>query len=490
MSNSEEVKFTLKVVMNKKKNKVLYAEVDSSFADVLLSFMTLPLGTIVRLLAKHFAHQSPTIGSLNTLYQGLANLESSHFCTDTGKQILLNARNSLAPLCKKLKLNLDDSEPTKYFTCRSSSLNFVAMNRAHFKCDGNPAKLFDREIILQSSKIQTADKNGGVFAKETTTFLITDHLQIVPNSIMDLLKGLLVSKTPLSDLIFKRQMVSATTISPLPRTGEGAASKKIIVNAMIRKSTNKVLLVQADEDFINFLFSLLVIPLGTVVHLLGTNTCIGSVDNLYSSITNLECGKYLKTEDLKSILLKPQLPPEYLSKNHIFSHTEDITLVMPYSVSKVSFVDDNGTLGYVKGPATFMVTDDLVVTPFSAFSSLSLMKKLKIPVSDVEELQFEVGINEALNILKASLMSTSALTDGLKPISKRRVKQENFADVLLSFLTLPLGTIVRLLAKHFADQSPTIGSLNTLYQGLANLESSHFCTVTELSKKRFNPKNN
>ncbi|KAG8368391.1 hypothetical protein BUALT_Bualt15G0040600 [Buddleja alternifolia] len=394
MSDSEEVKFSLKVVINKEKNKVLFAEVESDFADVLLSFMTLPLGTIVRLLAKHFAHQSPTIGSLNTLYQGLANLESSHFCTDTGKQILLNARNSFAPLCKKLKLNLDDSEPTKYFTCRSSSLNFVAMNRAHFKCDGNPAKLFDREIILQSSKIQTADKNGGVFAKETTTFLITDHLQIVPNSIMDLLKGLLVSKTPLSDLIFhKRQMVSATTISPLPRTGEGAASKKIIF--------------ACDS-----------------LHLLGINTCIGSVDNLYSSITNLECGKYLKTEDLKSILLKPQLPPEYLSKNHIFSHTEDITLVMPYSVSKVSFVDDNGTLGYVKGPATFMVTDDLVVTPFSAFSSLSLIKKLKIPVSDVEELQFEVGMNEALNILKASLMSTSALTDGLKPISKRRVKQE------------------------------------------------------------------
>ncbi|KAG8368389.1 hypothetical protein BUALT_Bualt15G0040400 [Buddleja alternifolia] len=374
-SDSEEVKFSLKVVINKEKNKVLFAEVDSSFADVLLSFLTLPLGTIVRLLAKHFAHQSPTIGSLNTLYQGLANLESSHFCTDTGKQILLNARNSLAPLCKKLKLNLDDSEPTKYFAC---SLNFVAMNRPHFICD-----------------------------------------------IMDLLKGSLVSKTPLSDLIFhKRQMVSATTISPLPRTGEGATSQKIIVNAMIRKSTNKVLLVQADADFINFLFSLLVIPLGTVVHLSGVNTCIGSVDNLYSSITNLECGKYLKTEDLKSILLKPQLPPEYLSKNHIFSHTEDITLVMPYSVSKVSFVDDNGILGYVKGPATFMVTDDLVITPFSAFSSLSLIKKLKIPVSDVEEFQFEVGMNEALNILKASLMSTSALTDGLKPISKIRVKQE------------------------------------------------------------------
>ncbi|KAG8368385.1 hypothetical protein BUALT_Bualt15G0040000 [Buddleja alternifolia] len=129
MSASKEVKFCLKVVINKEENKVLFAEVDSNFADVLISFMTLPLGTIVRLLAKHFGDEAPTIGSLNTLYQGLSNLESSHFCTDSAKQILLNARNSLAFLCQKLKLNLDDSEPTKYFTCPKWCKREVVMNR-------------------------------------------------------------------------------------------------------------------------------------------------------------------------------------------------------------------------------------------------------------------------------------------------------------------------------------------------------------------------
>ncbi|KAG8362864.1 hypothetical protein BUALT_BualtUnG0029600 [Buddleja alternifolia] len=341
MSNSEEVKFTLKVVINKEKNKVLFAEVDNSFADVLLSFLTLLLGTIVRLLAKHFADQAPTIGSLNTLYQGS---------------------------CMQILNNLGITET-----------------------DG-----LEKRTLIAGFK-----------------------------EIMDLLKGSLVCKTPLSDLIFhKRPMVSATIISQLPHTGEGATSQKIIVNAIISKSTNKILLVEADEDFINFLFSLLVIPLGKVVHHLGVDSSIGSVDNLYQSIINLEGGRYLKNEDLKNILLELELPPEYLSTNHIFSHIEDITLVMPSSVSNVKFVDGNGTLGYVKRPATFMVTNDLVVTPFLAVSSLFFVTSLKIPVYDVEELKFEIGMEETLNILNAYLTSTSALTDGLKPVSKRQVKKE------------------------------------------------------------------
>ncbi|KAG8368388.1 hypothetical protein BUALT_Bualt15G0040300 [Buddleja alternifolia] len=453
MSASEEVKFSLKVVINKEQNKVLFAEVDSNFADVLISFMTLPLGTIVRLLVNHFGDEAPTIGSLNTLYQGLSNLESSHFWTDTGKQILLNARNSFAFLCQKLKLNLDDSEPTKYFACGGGQwCTAVVMNRDDLKC--KCGTLFNREKIPKSSKIQTASNNGGVFTKETATFLITDDLQVVPNfagvciqilnnlgirdkkeleertvpvglkEIMELLKASLFSRTPLTDVIIhKSQMVSTNiVISQLPQITEDSTTKKMILKAIIRKSTNKVLLAQAYEDFIDFLFSLLTIPLGRVVCLLGSNTCLGGVDNLYRSITNLDTERYLNTKDLKSALLKPQLPPEYLSKNQIFSHTEVMT--KPIYGSNMNFVDLNSKSGYVKGPAMFMVTDDLVVTPSSAISSLSLITDLKIPFSDVEELQFEIGMEEALNILKASLMSTSALTDGLKPISKRQVKQE------------------------------------------------------------------
>lgn len=44
MADAKEVEFTLKVRMNKQKTKVLFAEIESNLADVLLSFLTLPLG--------------------------------------------------------------------------------------------------------------------------------------------------------------------------------------------------------------------------------------------------------------------------------------------------------------------------------------------------------------------------------------------------------------------------------------------------------------
>ncbi|PNX80980.1 hypothetical protein L195_g036994 [Trifolium pratense] len=39
---------------------------------------------------------------------------------------------------------------------------------------------------------------------------------------------------------------------------------------------------------------------------------------------------------------------------------------------------------------------------------------MKVPLNDVEEMVINIGLKEGLSILKASLTSTSALTNGLK----------------------------------------------------------------------------
>ncbi|EYU34023.1 hypothetical protein MIMGU_mgv1a0195142mg, partial [Erythranthe guttata] len=70
---NKDVSFSLKVMINKDKNKVLFALIDADFADVLLSFLTLPLGKIVKVLAKHYGEEedrAPVVGSLTSLYNG------------------------------------------------------------------------------------------------------------------------------------------------------------------------------------------------------------------------------------------------------------------------------------------------------------------------------------------------------------------------------------------------------------------------------------
>ncbi|KAG9136972.1 hypothetical protein Leryth_013819 [Lithospermum erythrorhizon] len=48
-----ETKLSLKFMVDNKSKKVIFAEAGSEFVDVLLSFLTLPLGTIIRQLNKH-----------------------------------------------------------------------------------------------------------------------------------------------------------------------------------------------------------------------------------------------------------------------------------------------------------------------------------------------------------------------------------------------------------------------------------------------------
>ncbi|KAG8387034.1 hypothetical protein BUALT_Bualt03G0211100 [Buddleja alternifolia] len=461
----DEFKFFLKAMINKERTKVLFLEVDSDFADVLLSFLTLPLGTIVRILEKHYRDKAvPVFGSLNTLRKGLKNVNS---CTWRCSEMLLHPRNSFEEECRKLKVNVisedhmqdpihlypgqlhtwifvyhnvDDTEPTRYFTCgdlncKKEGYLYVSVYYGAGKCDHCGQSL---SIELSIRETNTGVNDGGVFTRKMS-FLISDDLQIMPNvpasiiqtlrnlgisgtdgvelwnmcvgfsEIMDLLKVSLFSETPLTDVILNKghEMDSATVnseqgISPHQmETNTSPNSKKIIVKAMIQKSTNKLLFIQAEEDFVDFLFSFLTIPLGGVVGLLGSKTFLGSVDNFYRSIENLDSDKHMKNPGTKEGLLKPMLPPMYGSENQIFPINERTPTLYYYPNYEEStefashspeiiykdtknFEDEteNGSLmcfkdprrgrSFIKGPEVFLVTDDLNVVSSSMGSKLVL----------------------------------------------------------------------------------------------------------------------
>ncbi|KAL7128791.1 hypothetical protein ABFS83_13G018000 [Erythranthe nasuta] len=399
MSADEDVKFSLKVMTNKLRTKVLFAETDSDFVDVLFSFLTLPLGTIVKVLKKHYGDDEETavgIGSLTSLYNGLANLDSVHFSTDGCKEVLLNPRSPSVAPSFNLKIDISKSQPTEHFTCKS------------LNCGEKVAKA-------------AAADGGGVFTVNSDSFIISDDLKIFHTTkgffqifniigindadvgdtmivnfgfdeIMDLLKGSFTSRTPLSDIIFNKRQVDRFEPEILSHEivkESTSSSKKMILKVISLKSSNKILFAQAQEDFVDFLCSLMVIPLGGVECLLGGNTCLKIIDNLYRSVPDLNSCTYM----------------------------------MIYIVATLwsdEFVEGQGK--YVRGPRMYNITDDLTVTPFDMFSTISTLKGLKIPMSDVKELELEIGVEEGLSILRACLTSASALTNGLK-IDRMLVKQ-------------------------------------------------------------------
>lgn len=60
----------VKFLVDKEERKVVFGESGKEFVDVLLSFLTLPLGTVVRLLGKQ-----SSLGCFDGLYKSVENLD-------------------------------------------------------------------------------------------------------------------------------------------------------------------------------------------------------------------------------------------------------------------------------------------------------------------------------------------------------------------------------------------------------------------------------
>ncbi|XP_057793395.1 uncharacterized protein LOC131010017 [Salvia miltiorrhiza] len=175
---------SLAVMVNKERNKVLFAVADNHFADILISFLTLPLGRILKFLeANHNAAKGPrTIGSLSSFYRSIANLDASEFVTDGAKQALLNPRSSFEADCERLKLDISRTPPAEYFRCanndhpkyRSLSLYYDTLGGLVLCPTYRRCGIMTKVVAQKSSAFR-------VFTKQEASFIIYDDLQIFPN---------------------------------------------------------------------------------------------------------------------------------------------------------------------------------------------------------------------------------------------------------------------------------------------------------------------
>ncbi|KAG5237637.1 tyramine N-feruloyltransferase [Salix suchowensis] len=224
---------------------------------------------------------------------------------------------------------------------------------------------------------------------------------------------------------------------------------KMSLKLLIDSKHNKVIFGEAGKDFVDFLLNLLALPLGNVIQLLTKSAMTGCVANLYESLEKLD-GSYLQPNQNKDSILKPIITTEATNPNFLLPNTKkpenqklyycrnhpgcvsDIQNSVCsqcrsqgygtcYLNEEVNFAGTNDSTstdtpttdqgGYVKGLVTYMVTNDLSVSPMSMVSGVSLLNKFNIKDFGVlEEKVVQFGINEGIELLKASLLSKDALT--------------------------------------------------------------------------------
>ncbi|XP_058764026.1 uncharacterized protein LOC131637460 [Vicia villosa] len=443
---------SLKLVLNEKGNKVLFAEAGKDFVDILCSFLTMPLGTIARLVEKESSIGPVTLGCLNSLYQSVADLDESCFYNDAVKQMLLQPSNFAEDYCNTLKLNIDDTPPTKYWAC-----NYFSKCGIYHNLTVSPNNVCGCGYSLTGPVFPKHCRKG--FVNGVATFVITDDLIVMPSCIdyssfglllefgikntsllkervLDLLKCSLLSNSTLTDLFLgKKPSIEVSRF--LSSDVELNGSLQIILKLVIRKSDGKVLCAQGEQDFANLLLSFLTLPLGGATRIFGKNFSMGSINELYKSMTELNENKYFISKQAKNRLVDPWpcISP------HLNLCKEILPILQPGLIDYYYCYYDNGpcvqyikagedtssyvTLrklnisnlknieGYMKGPSMYVVTDDLVIAPLSPISALGLLNRFKTPLNDLKEKVITIGVKESFSIWKAALTSTSALTNGL-----------------------------------------------------------------------------
>eukprot|EP00268_Persea_americana_P058810 TRINITY_DN7159_c0_g1_i10.p1 TRINITY_DN7159_c0_g1~~TRINITY_DN7159_c0_g1_i10.p1 ORF type:complete len:500 (-),score=71.82 TRINITY_DN7159_c0_g1_i10:3519-4946(-) len=353
---------SLKLLVDKEMNRVVFAESGNDFVDVLFSFLTMPMGTIVRLTGKE-----SKMGGITTLYESVKDLDVNLLQTNSCKKMLLYPKSASEEHCNNLKVNIDNTKPTKYYVCSWNCCahgSHLISNVYDSKCECGQS--FKKQIVFDEKSNASASSKDGVFVKGNMRFIIRYDLQVFPASVkaastmlkelgiydvsvleernvnvgaaevVRLLNCLILTKTPLTDVFLQNQhtidradldsklgalhlkdiaLDSKDLTQPREGKGNGSDSKKIGVKLSVDKSNNKVVYAEGGEEFADLLFSFLTFPLGFVAKFFGGHSGIKCLDNLYRSVQVLGLEDFIKSEECKDLLVDPNLARYFSSKN-------------------------------------------------------------------------------------------------------------------------------------------------------------------------------
>ncbi|XP_054783075.1 uncharacterized protein LOC129290353 [Prosopis cineraria] len=399
----EQISLTL--VVDKTTNKVLYAEAGNGFLDILLSFFTMPLGTISTLVRKKSSVQPCKFGCIGSLHCSAENLDSKSFLNyDEGKDDLL------------------DLEPAEAWG------DDVQFNSLHY-------------IVYDDLKVVRCDVNTTL---EILRNFGTEHVpvrltaDITKKEALDLLKLSLYSETPLTDLFLRKEPHIKNCIQAQPQLKinvsemQDREGKKmeLKLKVIISKSKSKIVFAEADHKFVNQLYSFLLIPLGAVERLAQGNTGFVCIDNLYKSVIDLR--ETIKDNDPYSGATSFSNALRTFIDPCIGREIKRLMLPVPINHSK----RPSEYLGYMKQETMYMVSDNLWVQPFSSLAALSVLHESQVFADDLEVKDICIGVNEVLGILNAAVTSSSALTRGLSSFirnskRKRSGVASNYGNLIL-----------------------------------------------------------
>jgi hypothetical protein len=214
-------------------------------------------------------------------------------------------------------------------------------------------------------------------------------------------------------------------------TATAALSMKLLID----RKAQRVLFAEASKEVVDFLFSLLALPVATAVKLVDKDAMVGCVGNLYDSVDKLD-STFVQTGAAKdallcptvlspaattnsSLLCLPAAPSSGKPKSYFrcangygcnYMRTRAVRPVLaaasPCRLQPRMSRQAPGSRrrrtpppverkGFVQGIVTYTVLDDLTVTPMSSISGITLLNTFAVKdLGNLQETTVQLGYNE------------------------------------------------------------------------------------------------
>ncbi|WVZ86946.1 LOW QUALITY PROTEIN: hypothetical protein U9M48_033657 [Paspalum notatum var. saurae] len=447
MSTNARPTVAVKLFTDKEKQRVLFAESDKEFVDVIFSFLTLPLGAIVRLLGNQSG-----VGCLDEVHKSVESLGTEHFQTEACKTMLLRPLNAAASHFDRLKVKLDYTNPRSIYATLlavysvQSPTFFAKLAKASSISFWNCLRMV---VPASTCLVFSLLDKFGLDEKADIEEKIIDlnNKKVSLSTARSATNRSLTSNEPLTGMYFDTLVTPGTvTLDELPKQeSKDAHTFNIIKIKFIQTADNStVLYAEVEQDFVDLLFGLVSVPLGSIIKAYCHWPPNGCVDNLYQSVDGSASGCI--RDGCKSLLLSPKLatffgcsinalevkeldpqgplllktcsrcPKLYWGYNRTCTCSASSNSFYCYEVNPKSTSGAHDTSrAYIKGGTrNFIVTNDLRVLHFSLANSLQILRASNIPKEKLVEKEL------VLKLLRAAIATREALSSVLLPHKKKR----------------------------------------------------------------------
>ncbi|XP_071742317.1 uncharacterized protein [Rutidosis leptorrhynchoides] len=179
---------SLKLLVNKRDHKIVFAEANKDFVDFLFYILTIPIGAITKLLAKE-----PVMGSLVDLYQSIENLNDMYILHNKTKDTVLNPKSTSYGYVPDQDLlmipkDLPTTTDKKFYRCSGNNhrCKYIT-NEPKVLCPNCRWSMSEEVTFVATGAAKVAATTSTAaeevgFVKEVVTYMVMDDLAVKPMS--------------------------------------------------------------------------------------------------------------------------------------------------------------------------------------------------------------------------------------------------------------------------------------------------------------------